>query len=334
MSSDDPFSTDDNDRTVIRPVPGGRTPGAVGSQQGSQQGAQTPPNNGAIASQNRPVPPAPSADPYSHSHNPSAARSPLAPSYPSAQRGNEEKLKILQGSGLNTLVDHSYTLFILANQLRNSASQRDIGVLRADLIQQIRLFEDGARASGVTMENTLTARYLLCTFLDENILSTPWGSESNWGAQTLLSTFHNETWGGEKFFLVIEKLKPDAATNIDILEFIYLCLLFGFRGKYGVSEQGAAQLLQIQDELYRTINVQRGEFERELSPAWQGVPDKRNALVKYVPLWVVIAIAGLILLLVYSGFRLIIGTTTEPIYQQIEQLKVEQNNASSINSSN
>ncbi len=328
MSSDDPFSTDDNDRTVIRPVPGGRAQVPTGA----------PPNthNGVPHSSNNPVPPppiqpSPNVNQGIHS---SAPRDPIAPSYPSAQRGNEEKLKILQGSGLNTLVDHSYTLFILANQLRNSASQRDVGVLRADLIQQIRLFEDGARASGVSMESTLTARYLLCTFLDENILSTPWGSESNWGAQTLLSTFHNETWGGEKFFLVIEKLKPDAATNIDILEFIYLCLLFGFRGKYGVSEQGAAKLLQIQDDLYRIITLQRGEFERELSPAWKGVPDKRNALVKYVPLWVVVALAGLILLLVYSGFRFIVGTTTEPIYQHIEELKVEQNRAPPISESN
>lgn len=312
MSADDPFSTGDNDRTVIRPVPGGRRPAVPAGQPVTPNYA--PPIN--------PAPP-PNPNPaYQPVNNP--PHHGAAPSYPSAQRGNAEKLKLLQGSGLNTLIDHSYTLLILATQLRNSVSQQDVGVLRADLIQQIRLFEDGARASGVTMETALTARYLLCTFLDENVLSTPWGSESNWGAQTLLSTFHNETWGGEKFFLVLDKLKPDSATNIDILEFIYLCLLFGFKGKYGVSEQGASQLLHIQDELYRTISMQRGEFERELSPSWQGVPDKRNALVKYVPLWVVVALAGIILLIVFTGFRFIIGTTTEPIYQQIEQLKIEQ----------
>jgi len=305
MSSDDPFSSDNNDRTVIRPAPGGRRPIAP----------------------NQPIPPVqqpiPNNTPYQQP--PSGLDANIsAPSYPTAQRGNAAQLSFLKGAGLNPLVDHSYTLLLLATALRNSVSQQDIGTLRADLIQQVRLFEDGSRASGIDQETTLTARYILCTFLDENIMSTPWGSESNWGSQTLLSTFHNENWGGEKFFLVLDKLKPDPATNLHILEFIYLCLLFGFQGRFGVVDGGASSLMTVQDELYRTISRQRGDFERELSPRWQGVPDKRNALVRYVPLWVVIALAGLLLLLVYSGFRYIVSSSTEPIYQDINQLKVEQ----------
>ncbi|NQZ30552.1 MAG: DotU family type IV/VI secretion system protein [Oceanospirillaceae bacterium] len=315
MSSDDPFSSDNNDRTVIRPAPGGRKPMPGAPSQPAQQ-SYTPP---------APQQPAYQQPPSQLDANVGSSMSAHAgaPSYPSAQRGNADKLSLLKGSGLNPLVDHSYTLLLLATQLRKSVSQQDIGTLKADLIQQIRLFEDSSRASGINQETTLTARYILCTFLDENIMSTPWGSESNWGSQTLLSTFHNENWGGEKFFLVLDKLKPDTATNLHILEFIYLCLLFGFRGKYGVVESGASQLLTVQDELYRSISMTRGDFERELSPRWQGVPDKRNVLVKYVPLWVVIALAGLLLLLVYSGFRYIVSTSTAPIYQQVNQLEIE-----------
>jgi len=49
-----------------------------------------------------------------------------------------------------------------------------------------------------------TSVYVLCSLLDETVLGTPWGSESVWAGQGLLIGFHNEAWGGEKFFLALK----------------------------------------------------------------------------------------------------------------------------------
>ena len=73
-------------------------------------------------------------------------------------------------------------------------------------------------------ETVLAARYVLCTFLDEIVLGTPWGSESVWSTQSLLSSFHNETWGGEKFFLILDSMLQDPAGNINLIELMYVCL--------------------------------------------------------------------------------------------------------------
>lgn len=296
MSTDDPFSNDDfGNGTMIIPLPGGRGAPA----QPSSPDAPTPPQT-------------------------SRMRNPSGQSFaPQAGGHSTASVKIL-GSGLNSLVDAATPLLNLASQLRNTVTQDNVLGLRDELIQQLRLFEDKARTVGSSQETVLTARYLLCTAIDESVLGTPWGSESDWASQSLLSTFHNETWGGEKFFQVMDNMMNEPSRNLEILELIYICLAFGFKGKYGISDRGNSQLLEIQDNLYRTIVMQRGEFERELSPHWRGVQDTRFSLVKYVPLWVVAALAGVLLFIVYGGFRFIIGSSTEPIYEEINQIRQEQ----------
>jgi type VI secretion system protein ImpK len=219
------------------------------------------------------------------------------------------------GSGLNPLVDSAAALLALVGQLRNTPTHPDVAGLREHVVQQIKVFEQNARTNGVTPEATLAARYTLCTLLDETVLSTPWGSESVWSSQSLLSTFHNETWGGEKFFMILDRMIQQPAVNIDMLELMFICLSLGFEGKYGVLEQGRAKLTEVQDNLFRSIRMQRGDFERDLSPHWLGVQDSRNVLVRYVPLWVVGALAGVLLLVTYAGLDTI-GQVSKPEQQQ------------------
>jgi len=301
MSSDDPFANNDNDRTVIRPMPGGRRPAPETPVQPAPTPVQASPQV------------APNVQPLPDYQSGSAHADSMA-----SQAGQ------IIGSGMNFLVDAAGTLLMLGSQLRNSISQAGVPQLREQMIQQLRTFEDKARAGGGEQNTVLTARYLLCSYLDEAVLSTPWGSESGWANQSLLSTFHNETWGGEKFFQVLEQHAQSPSRSLNILELIFVCLAFGFQGKHQLSDRGNAQLITIQDNLFSTIAMQRGEFERDLSPHWHGVPDKRYALTRYVPLWVVAALAGVLLLVVYTGFRLIINTTTAPIYEEIDQIRQEQ----------
>jgi type VI secretion system protein ImpK len=224
------------------------------------------------------------------------------------------------GSGLNPVIDAAMSLLVLASQLRNTTTHPDVAGLRQHVVQQIKAFEQTARAKGATPETTLAARYTLCTFLDETVLSTPWGSESVWSSQSLLSLFHNETWGGEKFFLILDRMIQEPAANIDMLELMYVCLALGFEGKFGVLEHGHSKLAEVQDNVFRTIRMQRGDFERELSPHWRGVQDRRSALVRYVPLWVVGALAGVMLLATYAGFRFVLENTSSPIYEAVDRL--------------
>ena len=77
------------------------------------------------------------------------------------------------------------------------------------LASDLRRFEDRARRAGVINETVLAARYALCATLDEAVLATPWGAQSEWAQQTLLVALHREAWGGEKFFDMLERICAD-----------------------------------------------------------------------------------------------------------------------------
>ena len=42
--------------------------------------------------------------------------------------------------------------------------------------------------------------------LDEAVLSTPWGGQSEWAQHPLLVALHREAWGGEKFFEMLDRI--------------------------------------------------------------------------------------------------------------------------------
>ena len=53
------------------------------------------------------------------------------------------------------------------------------------------------------------------------------------------------------FFEIIQNLKQDSDKNIDLLEFMYLCLQFGYKGKYQVLNNGELEI----DKIKRVINI-------------------------------------------------------------------------------
>ncbi|MBS1214183.1 MAG: type / secretion system protein DotU family, partial [Proteobacteria bacterium] len=101
------------------------------------------------------------------------------------------------------------------------------------------------------------------------------------------------------------------------LELLHLCLSLGFEGKYRVVPNGLNTLEQLRGELYRLILSLRGDFERELSPRWRGIKDARHALARYVPLWVVAAASGAILILVYLGYAFAVNSASDPVYKEL-----------------
>lgn len=283
MTNDDPFfDPADAGATVIRPNPGGRRP--AGAPPGPGQGFNSPPNPPAA-----PWPPAPAA----------ASRAPL----PTPADNSD-----------NPLVACASDLLTVAGELRGSAAHRDAEGLRERLVGQIRAFEACARGRGLADTLVLPARYVLCALLDESVLDTPWGSQSIWSKQGLLVSFHNETWGGEKFFDALERLLAYPAGNLHLLELMYLCLAQGFEGRYRVREGGRDQLERVRANLYQVIRTQRGDPERDLSPHWQGVTPQRDPLIQQVPLWVLSAVAGLLLLGLFAAFTFALSRDSDPVY--------------------
>ena len=193
-------------------------------------------------------------------------------------------------------------LLLLAGQLRGTLSAPEVGGLRRHALDEIRRFEAARAGRGHHDAKSSARRATRCApAIDEAVLSTPWGAQSEWAQQTLLVALHREAWGGEKFFEMLDKHlgrsraphRPDgAAVSVHRA---------GFAGKYQAMPQGQSRLADVQQELYRTIRDFRGTPRTELSIKWKGVEDRRNPLIRYVPWWVVGAAALAILAVTFES---------------------------------
>jgi type VI secretion system protein ImpK len=190
-----------------------------------------------------------------------------------------------QGAGLNSLIDAASVLFGAIIRLRTLAHHGDPGQLRHLLVNEVKAFEAAIEQQGYDRSTVMAARYCICASVDEAVMVTPWGGEGDWSARTLLSIFHNETWGGEKFFLILTRLMDASSRHKDLLEFIYLCLRLGFEGRYRVLDNGRAKLDMLVENLYATISPMRGEFDTALSGHWQVTARAERPLRAYVSPW-------------------------------------------------
>ena len=223
---------------------------------------------------------------------------------------------ISKGAGLNRLVRAANPLLDLVVPLRYTAQPPELNQLRERLALAIRSFEAEARAAGVPLETVAAARYALCTLLDETIAGTAWGN-GVWGTRSLLVAFHNEASGGEKFFLILQRLGQDAANQIDLLELMYLCLSLGLEGRYRVLDQGQAQLTTLRERLLLLIGQQRGSAEADLSPHWRGAVAPVASTRARLPVWVLAALAAVVLLgaqLLASHF---LNGASDPVFARL-----------------
>jgi type VI secretion system protein ImpK len=243
--------------------------------------------------------------------------------------------RALLGVGLNPLVQAASPLLLLTAQVRETLSSTDVAGLRRHTLEEIRRFEEHARSSGVPEKVVLSARYALCAGLDEAVLSTPWGDQSEWKQNPLLVQLHGKTVGGEKFFEVLEGISQDPARYIDLMELQYLELAFGFTGKYGQlagraregadqgQERGHERLQDVQQDLYRKIRHYRGPTEPGLSLRWRGLEDRRNPLVRYIPWWVVGAAALLILTITFTAYYASLARAAAPVQAALAKVGLE-----------
>lgn len=203
---------------------------------------------------------------------------------------------------LNPLVAAACELLSEVVRLKHSKAGEDLYKLNTSLSSLLKSFEVRALHSGTESSQVMAARYVLCTVLDEAVVTTAWGNESKWSQMSLLSSFHKETFGGEKFFQLLDRLSKNPLKHLPMLELMYLCLALGFEGRYRVQTRGVVELDGIRDALYRQIRQMRGEVPRELSPHWEGLNDQRSNLVRIVPAWIVVLFTVVCLVAMYTGY--------------------------------
>ncbi|ADP10163.1 OmpA family protein [Erwinia sp. Ejp617] len=219
----------------------------------------------------------------------------------------------------NPLVAAANPLLNAIPQIRHSISHPDPAGLRQRLVDEIRQFEMNCQRAGLPWEVIIGARYCLCTALDEAAALTPWGGRGVWPGNGLLVTFHNETWGGEKFFQLLARLSQTPREQIALLELINFCLQLGFEGRYRVMDNGRSQLETIRQRLLQMIRSVRGGYAPPLSAHPEDHPVTRQLWRPVVPLWACTAVVGFLACLLYILLNWRLGDYTSPVLASIYQ---------------
>jgi len=261
--SDNPFAEpDDNDRTVIRPAPGGRRTPRVEPEAPTLQ---------TVAEERTRLAPPPLR----------TGKQRPAPAAPAAEAA------ALPASGTSPLLAAAAPLLQLLARLRNTLTPPDPGDLRERAVQAVRTFEQSARAANTPADLLRPAHYALCASLDDVVLNTPWGSEGAWASRSLVSTFHQEVQSGERFFDILRQMRQNPVRFAPVLELMYHCLSLGFMGRYRLSLRGPGEIDQLREEIYGLIGTVRPKPEPELAPSWRGAAAPYRPARARLPLWVV-----------------------------------------------
>ena len=222
----------------------------------------------------------------------------------------------------NPLIEAAKPVLILANSMQQTTSQLSTDSLINKFSLLINNFEENAEKNGAKYDAIQAAKYCLCTFVDELAVRAGWADET-WSKNSLLVSFYDETWGGERFFEIIQNLKQDSDKNIDLLEFMYLCLQFGYKGKYQVLNNGELEIDKIKRDLLALIHSKRPDQTVNLfkhNPIITNNIQRKRRLA--IPLWVVGVLGAVALGVGYFTMQWSLGDKFNTASIKVNSLKL------------
>ena len=234
----------------------------------------------------------------------------------------------------NILIDDAGDLLSLLTSIRQTKQHADISSFKTQCVQLITRYEQLLRHKKVPSRLIESARYCMCSVIDEAILNTAWGGESDWATESLLSTFHNETFGGEYFFTLLDAAISHPIEHLPLLELQYLCLSLGFEGKMRIAPRGFEQLEHYRDRAYKAIRSARSEPPSELSPGWRSKVDVSNAVETNFPMWVSVSLLAAIMLGIYMYMNFQINNYSDAVHRQLNSLVSWQPDGTASNNDN
>lgn len=210
-------------------------------------------------------------------------------------------------SGINPLENAASRLLSILVTIKSASSHPAPNQLRNQISKEIEHFRNNAKTLVDDPKKLTMASYVLCTALDEAAFNTPWGHNSDWPQNSLLSSFHGEVRGGERFFELLKKLGASPAENIDLLELMYVVLSLGYEGTYKIADNGQATLAKIRKWLYEILRTAGRSSPATLSTNWAGAGLKERTLPRMTSIWLMLAVGAAICAVAMVSLQIKLG---------------------------
>lgn len=218
---------------------------------------------------------------------------------------------------LDQVTKDSFNALIQIRQL-DPASQPPPEVLH----QRIRSFIDAminrGQEAGFSREDMQDITYAIVALADEIVLSMPGPVRQYWMNRPLQLHYFNENTAGDGFFLRLQQIRQDPR-RIEVLRVYYLCLMFGFHGRYRI-RGGEVELGAIIQAVEQDLARARALGGEVLSPRGERPPEARERARRELPLvWLSVG-AVVLSLALYVGLRFTIDKDAAEAVQRIDQL--------------
>jgi len=222
-----------------------------------------------------------------------------APAEPASAPAFAKTLQELMEDGI-------YLLFLL----RNGIPPKSVTEFHQRIDHFLSQFENNARNLGKPPAAVGEAKYAFCALMDEIILSSDFSIRESWERAPLQLRLFGEHLAGERFFDKLESLRLDPATNVEVLEVFYTCLLLGFQGRYLL--EGNEKLSYLIGRVGQEITHARGG-RSPFSPNWK-LPQRFSQYVRNeLPLWLFFALLAVVGTVLFFLFQWVLQGESEEL---------------------
>ena len=169
--------------------------------------------------------------------------------------------------------------------------------LRPQIAAMLLDFEKRAERYRFNHKIVQVAKFALASFVDETVLTNNFPLRDEWEKYPLQLEYFGEQLAGNKFFEKLSAMIKQIEQTADAVEIYYVCMLLGFKGRYGVYEK--EKLLAIMQSTANAL-VKIGKIKPvELSPNWLANDQPKPPEQRGMPVWAKIsAFSGLGLALI------------------------------------
>ncbi|CAI3802203.1 hypothetical protein GLGCALEP_03059 [Pseudomonas sp. MM221] len=227
----------------------------------------------------------------------------------------------LRGGFENLMLDAASPLFGLVIRLRTLDDLPNIAYVHKTVQNQVSNIREEIQQHGYPIAQQEVYSYALCLYLDEAVMSRPWGNNSCWSHEPLLSIFHDETQGGEKIFVLIERVLQSPKEFQDVLEFLYFCICLGLRGKYALDPKCDDIASALISRMHKVIRELRGPTPETVCDPYTNVVHRpyRGRSWEW-PWWSPLVLSAIAMVCAYSYYSYRLDLITAEVLESLNAI--------------
>jgi type VI secretion system protein ImpK len=202
------------------------------------------------------------------------------------------------------LADVCSEIFLFAFRMEETLTEEeDAEKVQIQVDELFQKLDAAAHQAELSLEDTHQSKYALAAYLDEKVLNSNLPFRGSWSSRPLQLKYFDDSAAGEEFYNRLDNLRHSPEEKVPAwLEIYLMCLALGFRGKL-VDSQGQEKRKVLIFKIAQELRSDAGGNGDVLHEGPEAPPDRPPAS-KPLPLWLLPALCGGVLLIVFLAFSL------------------------------